>query len=44
VGEDIHLALTICLAIIVYFAAILALKVITSEDIALVKGELYGRG
>lgn len=44
VGEDIHLALTTCLAIIVYSAAILALKVITGEDIALVKGELYGRG
>jgi O-antigen/teichoic acid export membrane protein len=38
-GEIISVALVICLAIIAYFAVILALKGITREDIAMVRGQ-----
>jgi O-antigen/teichoic acid export membrane protein len=38
-SESIHIALIICIAIIAYFAVILALKGITREDIAMVKGQ-----
>ena len=38
-SENIHIALTICLAVIAYFAVTLALKSITREDIAMVKGQ-----
>jgi O-antigen/teichoic acid export membrane protein len=38
-GQNIHLAVTILLAIIAYFAVIIALKGITREDVNLVKGQ-----
>ncbi len=41
-SESIHIALVICLAIIGYFAVIVALKSITREDIAMVKGQFPG--
>jgi O-antigen/teichoic acid export membrane protein len=37
-GEDIHIALTISLAIVSYFAVIIAMRGITRADIALVRG------
>jgi O-antigen/teichoic acid export membrane protein len=41
-GRDIHIALTVCISAILYFAVILALKGLEREDIALVKGRFQG--
>jgi len=41
-SESVSVALVICLAVIAYFAAILALKGITREDIDMVRGQFQG--
>jgi len=41
-SESIHIALVVCLAIIAYLAMMLALRGITREDIAMIKGQYPG--